>query len=48
MHKVQRCNDLFSRFEQQILFLENWLKRRTPRRTVMDMTDRRRVSFQNT
>ena len=42
------CNDLFSRFEQQILFLENWLRRPTPRWTVKGTTDRRRVSFQNT
>ena len=35
------CNDLFSRFEQQILFLENCLSWRIPRRTVMGTTDRR-------
>ena len=29
-------------------FWKNWQKRRTPRRTVMGTTDRRRVSFQNT
>ena len=36
------CNDLFSRFEQQMLFLENWLRRRIPRRTFEG------VSFKNT
>ena len=36
------CNDLFSRFEQQILFLENWLKQRNPRRTVTGTTVRHR------
>ena len=29
------CNDLFSRFKQQILFWKNRLRRRTQRRTVM-------------
>ena len=32
---------MFSRFEQQMLFLENWLRRRIPRRTVIGTTDRR-------
>ena len=46
--KLRYCNDLFSRFEQQILFWKNRLRRRTQRRTVRGTTDRRRVSFQNT
>ena len=29
-HATVVCNDLFSHFEQQILFLENWLRRLTP------------------
>ena len=32
----------------RLQFLKNWQKRRTPRRTVMVTTDRRRVSFQIT
>ena len=36
------CNDLFSRFEQQILFLEKQAE------TTEPTTDRRGVSFQNT
>ena len=36
------CNDLFSRFEQQILFLEKQAEATDPTK------DRRRVSFQNT
>ena len=39
--KAKYCNNMFSRFEQQMLFLENWLRRRIPRRIVMDTTDRR-------
>ena len=39
---VDKCNDLFSRFEQQILFLENWLKQRNPRWTVTGKTVRHR------
>ena len=35
------CNDLFSRFEQQIYFRKNWLRRWIPRRTVMGTTNRR-------
>ena len=36
------CNDLFSRFEQQILILEKQAE------TMEPTTDRRGVSFQNT
>ena len=36
------CKDLFSRFEQQILFLEKLVEATDP------TTDRRGVSFQNT
>ena len=40
--RLDICNDLFSRFEQQILFLEKQAEATDP------TTDRRRVSFQNT
>ena len=45
---MPRCNDLFSRFEQQILFLEKQAEATDPTTDRHGTTDRRRVSFQNT
>ena len=43
-----KCNDPFSRFEQQTSILEKLAEATDPRRNVVGTTDRRRVSFQNT
>ena len=45
---VAICNDLFSRFEQQILFLEKQVEATDPTTDLNGTTDHRRVSFQNT
>ena len=43
--RLTHCNDLFSRFEQQILFLEKQAEATNPTTDRHGHEDRRRVSF---